>query len=404
MALGDLGAASGSSAQCSAGPTEPSLELTYRLEAGTKRVTPSTRRTATGIVCKRLLTILGADGQVQLLTHKRIRVLLSNVRDARHAKRAATQIGEAGRLYFYDWEQNLIGPERKIGGHPGTVPPATALRKANHEWRAAGRSTRLLANAQLISAGAFPDVYGAVRLASEQKPRKRCAACSASAPRFYMFDRSPTHELIAGPFSARAELRNAVGQRHRHNDIMLKVPVGTTIVSEHPSSRTGEILMTAEPGWFALRDSPALDGADIVSPHQEVDEVGQPDVTFGFTAQGRVAFKRLTRKIAKRGRASAIGPVDGSGAEALSGHLATVFDSEVKTRPIINFADFPNGIDGHTGAQISGGFPNIRAAQDFVNILKIGGLPINMGLLSQRMLRNRYGRTQSSTPSSAANE
>ncbi len=393
MALGGLGAASGSSASCSAVPTEPSLELIYRLEAGTKRVTPSTRRAAAGIVCKRLQTILGADGQVQVLIQKRIRLVLSNVHDARHAKRAAAQIGEAGRLYFYDWEPNLIGPERKIGGHPGMAPPAADLRKANQEWRAAGRSTRLLANAQLISAGAFPDVFGAVRLASEQKPRKRCAACSASTPRFYVFDRSLTHKLIAGPFSARAELHNAVGKRDRHHGIVLKVPVGTTIVSEHPSGRTGEVLMTAEPGWFALRDRPALNGPDIVSPNQEVDEVGRPSVTFGFTAKGHVAFERLTRKIAKRGRASAIGPVDGFGAEALSGHFATVFDGEVKTRPIVNFADFPNGIDGHTGAQISGGFPNVRAAQNFVNILRIGGLPINMALLSQRMLHNRYGRT-----------
>lgn len=245
------------------------------------------------------------------------------------------------------------------------------------------------ANAQLISAGAFPNLYGAVKLASEQKPRKHCTTCSASTPRFYVFDHSPIHELAAGPFSGRAELRNSGSQRRRHDNIVLKVPLGTMIASEQPSSRTGEIITTAEPGWFALKDRPALNGREIVRPNQEVDEVGLPNVTFGFTAKGRVAFERLTRKIAKRGRAAAIGPVDGYGAEGLSGHIATVFDGEVKTRPIINFADFPNGIDGRTGAQISGGFPNIRAAQNFVTILKIGGLPINMTLLSQQMLQPR---------------
>jgi SecD/SecF fusion protein len=383
------GAASGSDIPCSTTPTDSSFELSYRLEAGMKQVTPSTRSATIRIVCERVQTILGIDGQVQELTQRRIRVVLPKVRGARHARRAAEQIGESGQLYFYDWEANLIGPERKIGAHPGKNPPTAALRRANREWRAVGQDTGQLPNAQLISAGAFPNVYGAVRLASKQKPRRHCAACSASTPRFYMFDRSPTHKLIAGPFSARAELRNAVGQRHRHTDIVLKVSVGTTIVSEHPSSRTGEILMTAEPGWFALRDRPSLNGPDIVSPNQEVDEVGRPNVTFGFTAKGRVAFERLTRKIAKRGRAAAIGPVDGYGAEALSGHIATVFDGEVRTRPIIDFADFPNGIDGRTGAQISGGFPNIRAAQDFVTILRIGGLPLNMALLSQQMLQSQ---------------
>jgi preprotein translocase subunit SecD len=263
----------------------PSFELIYRLKAGTKSVTPGTRRTATGIVCKRLQTILGANGQVQV-RHPRTNPRGPVQCPRRQAKRAATQIGEAGRLYFYDWEPNLIGPERKIGGHPGKVPPAAALRKAS---RMAGRR-------------------------------------------------------------------------------------------------------------FALRDHPALNGANIVSPNQEVDEVGRPAVTFGFTAKVRVAFEQLARKIAKRGRASAIGPVDGYGAEAFSGHLATVFDGEVKTRPIIHFADFPKGIDGHTDAQISGSFPNIRAAQDFVNILRIGGLPINMALLSQQVLQD----SPPASPASAA--
>jgi SecD/SecF fusion protein len=388
VALSDQGAASGNSTPCSSAPTSASLGLLYQLEAGTKGVTPSTHRTVREILCKRLQKVLSVDGQVQILTHKRVRVVLAHVRGARHVKWAAKQVGGAGQFYFYDWEANLIGPERRVGGHPGRVPPSAALRRANREWRAVGRSTRQAANAQLISAGAFPNLYGAAKLASERKPRKHCAACSASTPRFYVFDRSPTHELVAGPFSGRAELRNSGSQRRRRN-IVLKVPLGTTIVSEQPSSRTGEIITTADPGWFALKDRPALNGREIVRPNQEVDELGRPNVTFGFTAKGRVAFERLTRKIAKRGQAAATGPVNNYGAESLSGHIATVFDGEVKTRPIINFAEFPDGIDGRTGAQISGGFPNIRAAQNFVTILKIGGLPINMTLLSQQTLPSR---------------
>jgi SecD/SecF fusion protein len=334
------------------------------------------------IVCERLQAILGADGQVQALTNRRIRVVLPQVGGVNYTQRAAEQIGATGRLYFYDWESNLIGPERKVGGRPGKRPPADALRRANAEWRAAGRDINRSANAQLISAGAFPNTYGAVKLASEQKPRDRCGACSASTPRFYMFDRSPAHELVAGPFTNRAELRNStVSQRHRHNDIVLEVPVGTTIVSEQPISRSGGTIATVGPGWFAFRDRPALNGFDIVRPSQGVDEVGQPTVTFGFTSKGRAAFERLTRKIARRGRAAANGPVSSHRAEALSGHFATVFDGAVKTRPIINFAYFPNGIDGRTGAQIAGGFGNIQEAQDLATILKIGGLPINMVLV-----------------------
>src|SRR6476646_11689568 len=42
----------------------------------------------------------------------------------------ATSVGKAtecaskpARLYFYDWETNLIGRESAIGGHPGRQPP-----------------------------------------------------------------------------------------------------------------------------------------------------------------------------------------------------------------------------------------------------------------------------------------
>jgi SecD/SecF fusion protein len=388
--LGDHGAAKGSNnTACTAVPTVPSLELIYRLEAGRKRVTPSTRRAAMVIACKRLQTILRTDGQVQLLAGKRIRVILPKVGGVRHTQRAAEQIGEPGRLYFYDWEPNLFGPERKVGGHPGETPPAAALRRANREWHAAGREISEPANAYLISAGAFPSAYGAVKLASEQKPRKRCAGCSASTPRFYVFDRSSAHRLVAGPFSGRAELHSAVHRNQRHKDIVLKVPLGTTIVSEPPINHSGEAIARAEPGWFALKDRPALNGFDIVGPNQEVDEFGLPTVTFGFTHKGRAAFERLTREIARRGWAAVDVPVSMHRAEALSGHLATVFDGEVKTRPIINFVNFPNGIDGRTGAQISGSFPNIRVAQDFATILKIGGLPINMALMRKQILQHR---------------
>jgi SecD/SecF fusion protein len=55
-------------------------------------------------------------------------------------------------------------------------------------------------------------------------------------------------------------------------------------------------------------------------------------------------------------------------------------------RPIINFVQNPDGVDGQTGAQISGGFATVQEAQDLARILKIGGLPINMILVRQRLL------------------
>jgi SecD/SecF fusion protein len=83
--------------------------------------------------------------------------------------------------------------------------------------------------------------------------------------------------------------------------------------------------------------------------------------------------------------------VAGQEAEALSGHFAVVLDNEVKTRPIINFAANPDGIDGRQGAQISGGFSSPTEAQDLATILQIGALPINLKLISQTQVSATLG-------------
>ena len=50
--------------------------------------------------------------------------------DVTNAQRAIDQVGTTAQLYFYDWEPNLIGREKTIGGHPGRQPPAEADRRS----------------------------------------------------------------------------------------------------------------------------------------------------------------------------------------------------------------------------------------------------------------------------------
>ena len=51
----------------------------------------------------------------------------------------------------------------------------------------------------------------------------------------------------------------------------------------------------------------------------------------------------------------------------------------------------PNGIDGRTGAQISGGF-TIDSAQDLANFLRIGALPVKLELISQSQVSATLGQ------------
>jgi SecD/SecF fusion protein len=312
--------------------------------------------------------------------------------DVTNAQRAIDQVGTTAQLYFYDWEPNLIGPEQAIGGHPGKEPPKAAIAKASEEWKEAGRSTTKRTDQQLLFSGAFPTAYDAVKLASEQEPVKDCTTCSTSRPRFYLFSKKEPHELLAGPeFSKKDLFISATGVERSHNGVVLKIPAGTVVVSEKPSDAKGQVIENAEPGWYALHDRPALSGTDITNPKQGFGEFQEPNVTFEFTDKGRQAFQEVTRQIAQRGAASAIGPSSTASAEETSGHFAVVLDNEVKTRPIINYAQNPDGIDGRTGAQISGGFNSITDAQDLATILQIGALPINLKLISQTQVSATLG-------------
>jgi SecD/SecF fusion protein len=369
---------------CLTEPAIPAVELVYSPQPGEDGVTAQTREKAVAILCARLRSSEVA-GQVSLAKGGRVRVVLPPLPRAGDLKRLTDQLAAEGQIRFYDWEPNLIGPERTIGGHPGSEPPVRPLRRLQREWATSARRVSPPANRRLILAGAFPSPYGAVRLASKQAPRASCRACTASGPRFYLFDRSPEHKLIAGPVAHRAELRRKPGTP-RGGGLVLKVPVGTLIASEPPTTRWGVILKSGAPGWFALRDRSALTNADIVRPAAEQDEFGQPNVTFGFTPKGRVAFERVTRAIARRGRKRARGKVTEAQAEALSGHFAVVYDGEVKVRPIINFFYNPFGIDGRTGAEISGGFTSEQEARDLAAILGADPLPIELMLFRQRKL------------------
>jgi len=353
------------------------------------------------IIRERIDKLGVAEPEVSRLGTTEISVSLP---DVTNAQRAIEQVGTTAQLQFYDWEPNLIGREKTIGGVPGQEPPEEAIEEANAEWTAAGRSISKQENQQLIFAGAYPKAYGAVSLAAEQKPVADCGNCSTTKPRYYLFDGSPQHKLIAGPeFSKEDLFISATGEKRPKKkackgdaigecQVVLKVPAGTVVVSEQPSDPNGQPIEGIEnAGWYALKDDPALSGTDITNPKQETDELGQPNVAFTFTDDGRQAFQDVTRRIAQRGQARAIGPVANERAEQLSGHFAVVLDNEVKTRPIINFAQNPDGIDGRTGAQISGGFTSIQEAQDLATFLQIGALPVNLKLISQTQVSATLG-------------
>ncbi len=342
------------------------------------------------IIEQRINKLGVSEPEVARLGVDQITVSLPGVTDA---NRAAEQVGTTAQLYYYDWEPNLIGPEKAIGGTPGREGPEKLVKELEKRWERAGRNVNKNEVKRLILQGAYPTAYDAVKLASEQEPVENCQDCSVARPRYYLFDKTNPGEALAGPELAKKDLYvTPTGKKLPKDGIVLEVPAGTVVVSELPIDEAGQVIEDGEPGWYALKDKPALSGNDLVDPEQTYEpESNEPVVSFKFTDSGREAFQEVTRQIAQRGKARTISSVSPEEAEALSGHFAVVLDNEVKSRPIINFEENPDGIDGRNGAQISGGFTSVDEAQELATTLQIGALPINLKLISQTQVSATLG-------------
>jgi SecD/SecF fusion protein len=367
------------------------LELVYQGQptGTTTEVSGEDIDDSISIIEQRINKLGVSEPEVARLGVDQITVSLPGVTDA---TRAAEQVGTTAQLFYYDWEPNLIGPEKAIGGKPGLQPPEGPAKASQERWEDAGRNVAKEENKQLIVAGAYPTAYEAAKLAAEQEPVEDCQTCSVSRPRYYLFDKTKPDEPIAGPELAKKDLYvSPTGEKRPKDGIVVKVPAGTILVSEYPTDEEGRVDETADPGWYALKDEPSLSGNDITDPEQTYGPSNEPVVSFNFTGEGQSAFQEVTRRIAQRGQSQAIGPVNTEEAGRLSGHFAVILDNEVKTRPIINFADNPDGIDGRQGAEISGGFNDVNEAQALATTLQIGALPINLKLISQTQVSATLG-------------
>jgi SecD/SecF fusion protein len=366
------------------------LELVYQGQptGTTTDVSGEDIEDSISIIERRINELGVSEPEVARLGTDRITVSLPGVTDA---NRAAEQVGSTAQLFYYDWEPNLIGPESVIGRNFGR-PPEGALKESEERWEKAGRNVAKEENKGLIFSGAYPTAYEAAQLAAEQEPIENCEDCSVSKPRYYLFEKAEPHDLIAGPELAKKDLYiSPTGEKRPKGGIVVEIPAGTILVSQYPTDENEELNEDADPGWYALKDKPALNGNDIVDPEQAYGPNNEAIVQFKFTDDGQNAFQEVTRKIAQRGQARAIGPVSGEEAEQLSGRFAVILENEVKTLPIIDFSRYPDGIDGRNGAEISGGFKSVSEAQDLATTLQIGALPINLKLISQTQVSATLG-------------
>jgi SecD/SecF fusion protein len=346
-------AACGALAACSSDESGPVARDACGAKIGT--IESSTRLTFlgagdvaddVGVLCKRV-NAAALEARVEGSGRDRIVIEVSS-KDVR----AATGLARTGRLAFYDWEANVIGPSGKPA--PGD-PEVTG-------GPAAGQGAGEL------------DRYEAVLRAS-RRPADVQDYNAREGSTFYAVD--PQEEKVVGhaaPARAAALAQAPAGARDAVK--VLEVKPGTVVLRGERAAADPDDL---DGRWyFVLRDDVALRARDVRDPEQNFAEPGsgEPIVTFEFTPSGAIAFQKMTRTLAERGsRRAGVAPGDANQ------HFAIVLDDQIVSVPYIDFRQNPDGIDGSTGSQIQGGF-TIASARELASILGSGELPVPLELVA----------------------
>ena len=317
------------------------VELVYQGEPTPQsEVTPEAIDRAIDIMRERVDRLGVAEPEIQRLGNDQISVGLPGVKNLERAK---NQVGTTAQLQLYDWEANVVG---------SPTAPINSL-------------------------------YSAVKRASQRPPQ--IDDNNTTKGQYYLFRANKT--LAAGPDSSRKELLSEYDGRVPKGFEVLQVPPGTVVLkAERPENLPNDAPFER---YFVVRDNPELRGTDIKDPRQESDPTtGEPIVTFRFTDQGRKNFQEVTRRLAERGQTR---QVPGQPVESSFQTFAIVLDRELVSRPFIDYRENPDGIDGRTGAQISGGF-KLQEAQDLADVLKTGALPIDLKPISETQVSASLGK------------
>ncbi len=347
------------------------VELVYEAQ-GTKQqpVTEDALQRAIDVMRDRVDQLGVAEPELQRSGNNQISVALPAVKNL---AQAIDQVGTVAQLAFYDWEINVIGPNGQTAPDDATVT----------------------GGASAGSAGAI-SLYDAILRASKQ-PAKVEPDNSRETSLFYAVDPKTKKVFRAGKDpnalageDTRADALANVPRALRDTVKIYEVKPNTVIVH----AETPDDAKTTTDQWFVMRDNVALKGTEIKNPEQSTDQgaggSGGPIVTFDFTKKGRETWQKVTREIANRG-SQAVGITAGADPAAANQHFAIVLDDELVSTPFIDFRQNPDGIDGRTGSQISGGF-TIKSAQALANVLKTGALPLKLKLISSSQVSATLGQ------------
>ncbi len=366
------------------------IELVYQGQRTPQSpVTQASLNRAVDIMRSRVDQLGVSEPSIQTTGNSLITVGLPDVHDV---ARAEQEVGQTAQLFFYDWEANVLTPAGK--------PAAQGLLTQDQD--SVTLSTGGSAGQPGVPGAGGVPLYQAATLAAKQPVGP---GGSRSGPAYYLFGApgSPAcaavakaagttpvqgqHCLLNGPDSTLTDLYSGLPAGVTKSEGQLvTVPQGT-VVLQAANASAGQKVSANSPNaeFFVLKDNVALTGNDITNPQPSTDQSGSPDVTFGFNGKGQSAFQRVTGQIAHRGANVSLG------GSSLNQHFAVALDNQLVTVPQIDFRQYPDGILGGGGADITGGFTS-QTASDLATQLRLGALPIKLKQISEEEVSATLGQ------------
>jgi SecD/SecF fusion protein len=372
-----------------AAPRANAVNLTFQAlpTPQTPVITPAAMAREVSILRKRLVSVQGGY-RVALAGGERIAVTSANATGSTQARVVELVTGRA-ELLFFDWEANALTP------NGNTVADQLQTQDRPAVTISQGSSTAAPGDP---GAGGV-SLYQAVQLAAKQPQAPISQHLSRIGPQYYMFGAPGSagcaavasaqhtipiqgdHCLLAGPddgapaTTRRQAINSLVAQLplgvNRADGQVLVVPQGTVVLQA--ASQTGPEQSFNRPSaqFFVLRDQVALFGEEITNPRSGTDQTGAPDVQFDFTRTGQNAFQRVTAQIADRGANLS------TAGQMYDQHFAVALDSRLLTVPSIRFTQYPDGITGGGGADITAPLTT-QSARTIATELRLGALPLQL--------------------------
>jgi SecD/SecF fusion protein len=280
-------------------------------------------------------------------------------------------LGKTAQLELYDLQENLQRPSIDANGFPVATPSVF----------------QLLAGQQALIKG-------------------------DNAPSWYLFN--DKKKVVAGPRPTKQELlesevleeargEGASGDALPKGWRIFGVPPGTVVLEcgrgevvcpgvnvENPTQDSYYLMKydRSERAIEAEEAVPEMTGEDLrlSGTRQDFDpDSGEPIVTMQFTDRGGDRFGDITADIARRGRTQSqlLG-------QTITQNFAIVLDREIKSWPSIDWEQYPNGIGGSNGAQITG-IGSIDEAKDLAIVLQSGALPVTFQTLETTAISATLG-------------